>query len=363
MKTATAKTAIKKAMKSPLAKKGLQTVTTTLKKELASKINTSNPTIGGLAAIAIEASKKFKAPTGAEGRNLNMVDAELVDTTAAKSTTDSASLYFYRPHRKNHPAESLDYTYKTNRSFNLVTSADQQGIADANGMVLEPPVNDPTDSTAYTNVSVRKIFDDALQARYRQKDGTAVHQPEQNLSLHFGTYTQTLQIVAPATGAIVDIYDLKPKFGIGPSTYNTRTNLIGFMSPRYCMSEGMTETIEPDDTYTLSVLGARPVDSLMFKRTWDIIKKTTVRMTDSSIHRHRSVFGINKTITYQEMAQCSTDGGMAPWCPTFMVVARGFASSTEQAKAVTVAFQQETSLSYRAYPGGKTKVIVYDART
>lgn len=363
MKTATAKTAYKKAMKSPLVKKGLHTVTTKLKQELASKINSANPTIGGLAAIAIEASKKFKTPAGVDGRNLNIVDAELVETTAAKSTTDSASLYFYRPHRKSHPAESLDYTYKRNRSFQETIGANVQGVGDVNGMVLEPPLNDPNDNTSYSNISVRKIFTDALQARYRESDGTAVHQPEQNLSVHLGTYTQTLQIVAPAQGAIVDIYDLRPKFGIGPSTYIDETSLTGFMSPRYCMSTGLTEVIEPDDTYTLAVLGARPVDSLMFKRTWEVIKKTTVRMTDSSIHRHRSVFGINKTISYQEMAQASTSGGMAPWCPTQMVIVRGFASTTEQAKGVTVAFQQETSLNYRAYPGGKTKVIVYDDRT
>jgi hypothetical protein len=294
-----------------------------------------------------------------------MVDAELVETTAAKSTTDSSSLYFYRPHRKNHPAESIDYTYKRNRSFNETVGANVQGVGDVNGMVLEPPLNDPNDSTSYSNISVRKIFDDAMASVYSKASDalTEYNQPKQNISVHLGTYTQTLQIVAPAQGAIVEIYDLKPKFGIGPSTYIDETSLTGFMSPRYCMSNGLTEIIEPDDTYTLAVLGARPTDSLMFKRTWDVIKKTTVRMTDSSIHRHRSVFGINKTISYQEMAQASTSGGMAPWCPTQMVIVRGFTSTTEQSKGVTVAFQQETSLNYKAYPGGKTKVIVYDDRT
>jgi hypothetical protein len=101
----------------------------------------------------------------------------------------------------------------------------------------------------------------------------------------------------------------------------------------------------------------------MFKRSWDIVKKTVVRMTDSSIHRHRTVFGINKTVSYQEMASISTDGGMAPWMPSQLISVRGYASTDSLAQAVSVTLEQESNLSYKAYPGDTSKVIVYDNRT
>ena len=86
-------------------------------------------------------------------------------------------------------------------------------------------------------------------------------------------------------------------------------------------------------------------------------------MTSNSIHRHRHVFNINKSITYDEMAQASVDGGTAPWCPTQMVVVRGYPTSTSLAAPCSIEIQQETKLSYSSRLAKTTNVIVYNNNT
>ena len=348
--------------KSKTGRKIETVVTQAMKKELEKKIR-ENPTIGGLAMLTINASKKFKTPNGIEGRSLNVLDTELVDVTSAKSTSESSCLYFYRPHRSKHPAEALDYDYKQNKALNLSSTTNFTGITDISGMVASPVKDDPDDGTRYSNISLRQCFDLALLQKMQVSDTTTYNQKETSLQLHLGTYTSTLQVVAPTAGAIVDIYDLKPKFTLGPTSYQNQYYATGYMSPYYCFSEGMTETIEPLDSIGSTTLGSKPTDSVLFKRTWDVIKKTTVRMTDSSIHRHRTVFGINKTVAYQEMATVTSQGGMLPWMPCHMVVVRGYAGSGVLAQSVTVNLEQESNLTYKAYPGDTSKVIVYDNRT
>lgn len=349
--------------KSKTGRKLETVVTSAMKKELEKKIK-ENPTVGGLAMLAINASRKFKSPIGAEGRSLNVLDTQLVDTTSAKSTTESASLYFYRPHRSSHPAETLDYVAKKNRVTQFGSSNNAIALCDVNGLVLEPIAGDATTGTErWTNISMRGCFDEAL---LNKNVASGTDQQKEALQLHVQTYSSTLQIKAESSGAIVDIYDLKPKFQLGPTTYVSSEGdkyATGYMSPHWCYATGMSETIEPMDAVGATTLGYKLTDSVLFKRSWDIIKRTTVRMTDSSIHRHRFVFGINKTVAYQEMAQASTAGGTAPWCPCQLVVVRGYTDGTNLAAATNIDLELETSLTYKAYPGDTSKVIVYDART
>ena len=247
--------------KSKTGRKIETVVTQSLKKELEKKLM-ENPTLGGLAMLTINASKKFKTPNGIEGRSLNVLDTELVDVTSAKSTSESACLYFYRPHRAKHPGETLDYTYKMNKHLNLSSTQDLEKWTDMNGMVSEPVKNDPADDTRYSNISLRECFDLALlQLQSTSVAGITGNQKKQQCQLHLGTYSQTLQVVAPTGGCIVEIYDVKPKFTLGPTEYTDQYYATGYMSPFYCFATGMSESIKPKDSLGAGTLGTIPTRS------------------------------------------------------------------------------------------------------
>lgn len=340
-------------------------VTPMIKERGIEFIKKEKPALYELLKFVQQQSKGFKSPSGESGRSLNAVDAELIETSAVGATTESASMYFYRPCRKSHPAETVRYEYKSNRYNTIGNDPNAQGAGDINGMVLTPPKNDPDTENRYANISVKNIFDKILLNQ--SKLGTGEVNPQKEFaSVHFESYIQNLMIKAPTQGAIVDIYDLCPKFGIGGSEVNAASPnpryVEGYMSPLYAWNFGLQKTIDAEDTYTYIKLGSEPRNSLIFNRCWKVIKKTTVRMGNSSVHRHRSVFGINKTVTESEMAQCQSEGGMAPWTPTTLVVVRGYVTTgNTQAEATSVSLQCESSLSYRQYPGATTKVIVYDS--
>jgi hypothetical protein len=75
------------------------------------------------------------------------------------------------------------------------------------------------------------------------------------------------------------------------------------------------------------------------------------------------VFGINKSVTWDEMGQASANGGTCPWLPTQMVIHRGYPSSTSLAEAATITIQQESKLYYSSRLGAGSKVIVYNNNT
>lgn len=113
---------------------------------------------------------------------------------------------------------------------------------------------------------------------------------KQTLVANYHSLSSVMILKAPAEGAIVEIYDLQPKFGIGPGTYQAEYYAQDHISPIWCWIEGMDDAvIDSQDPFSEFIVGADPMESPTFRRTWNIIKKTTVRMTANSIHRHRFV--------------------------------------------------------------------------
>ena len=341
----------------------LNVATVALKTELSKKVNKQD--IDALVKTTQSFAEKIKTPTGVLGRNLNLVKMQLLDQPAIGGTTESTSMFSYRPKRTPKTTDTISYTAKRTKKIDITNSDGSQYSDDRNLALLEPPLNDVLSSnTSYTNFSIRNEFDRMLLARVTDQT-TEQNTLKQTLTANFHALSSLMILRAPTQGAIVEIFDLQPKFGIGPGTYQNEGYALDHLSPKWCWSTGLSGSgiIETMDDINHNTVGSDPMNSPTFRRTWNIIKKTTVRMTSNSIHRHRFIFNINKSVTYDEMAQCSTSGGTVPWLPTQMVVVRGYPTSTSKAESVTVSCQQESSLSYSSRLAKNTSVIVYNNNT
>ncbi len=339
-----------------------ETATKSLK--LAAEEKVRNATIDALPKITQGIAERIKTPVGSNGRNLNLFKMQLLDQPAVGGTTESTSLFSYRPKRAQKTTDTIFYKAIRNKKITLVNTEGEQNLADRNLALLEPPSGDTLMSnTSYTNFSIRNEFDKMLLARAKNADAE-IDQLKQTLVANFHSLSSVMILRAPSQGAIVDIYDLQPKFGIGPGTYQTEIYSLDHLSPYWCWNRGLIDnTIETMDSYDAKTVGSEPLMSPTFRRTWNVIKKTTVRMTSNSIHRHRFVFNINKSVTYDEMAQCSTSGGTVPWLPTQLCVVRGYPTSSTLAEAVSVECQQESTLEYSSRLAKTTDVIVYNLNT
>ncbi len=343
----------------------LNVATVALKQELAKA--TRGQDIDSLVKSTQKFAERIKTPTGILGRNLNLVKMQLLDQPAVGGTTESESMFSYRPKRTLKTSDTIQYTAVRNKKLDITNGDGFQIIKDRNLALLEPPSGDTLQNdNSYTNFSIRNEFDRMLLARVT---GPSVTQDtlKQSLTANFHSLSSIMIIRAPSQGAIVEIYDLQPKFAIGPATYQSEGYATDHLSPNWCWLAGINapnqSSIETMDEMSQNTVGADPLQSPTFRRTWNIIKRTTVRMTSNAIHRHRSVFNINKSVTYDEMAQASTSGGTVPWLPTQMVVVRGYPTSSSLAEAVTVNVQQESTLRYSSRLAKSTNVIVYNNNT
>lgn len=336
-----------------------------LKAYLDEKI--SGATINEVGTLVQQAAESLKSPTGTLGKNLCNEKMQLLNGTAVGDTTESTCVFSYRPKKTRKTEDTIFYEAIRNKTVNITTTAGKQTVADRNLALLEPPNSDTLLSdTSYTNFSIRNEFDRMFQARMIQQPNYAKDQLEQNMIANFHQLHSTMIIKAPEQGAIVEIYDLQPRFGIGPGTRQSETQADDHISPQWCMKNGFTNNVGSLQTMTVydyEQVGADPMDSSTFRRTYNLIKKTTVRMTKNSVHRHRHVFGINKSVTWDEMGQASSNGGTAPWLPTQMVIIRGYPTSSQLSETVQVTIQQESTLKYSSRLGNSTQVIVYNNNT
>lgn len=342
----------------------IDTITPAIKDYVEFKVKDQG--LDSVAQTVGKIAEKAKTPRGKSGRNLNKSKAELVDTQAVNATTESTSCFIYNPRRKSAPGVVRETNFR-NKKWTVTTTNNQQDILDVPLWLLEPPANDSlTNANGYTILSARDQFDRAVRAR-TVSGSTAKDQVEQNMILKYGQLTSMLTISAGEKGGIVEIYDLHPKFGIGPGTF-TETDTIpttDHISPFWCFSNGftanaITETNNNPEYWTVN---ADPMVSTTFRRTWDVIKKTTVRMTSNSVHRHRFVADINKSVTWDEMGQASPSGGTAPWLPVQMIIFKGYPTATSLADTETFIVQNTTTVKYTHMLGGGMNVMNYNSTT
>jgi len=334
----------------------------------AMKLMTSDESITGIVKYVSEAASRYKSPVGANGLSLEapLNRDQSIRGTAVGDITNSASMYMFRP-KKKRPTEvgDINYVQKTRAGGDAFTSnANQQAVFDISILDGQPVLNNPATDEKYSNLTIKKCFDDLLLSTGTAPGAVAALKLQQT-SIHLKTLTAETTITNNNTSAtIVDIYEVVPQHTLSGSTYVSRSAATGYMSPSWCYSVGLSsDTTMLEDTLASASTASSPFDSTTFSRTWKIVKHVKVNLTGSSVHRHRSVYAINKTVSYQEFAQLDTSGGkFAGWNPSLLIIQKGVpASSATICLASSISVTSTMSLSYTGQMTGQSKVIVYDS--
>ena len=322
----------------------------------------------GALSVLTKLEKEFRAPKGATGlalgpTKLKKFANQSLDSTAVGSSTYSNMFYAYRPAVKL-KSPRQQYRQKTSIRTNFLSFVDSQEPGDISLLDAVPVSGNPVSDAKYTNLSIQAAFDKVLRAQM-VSDGTAVAQPESNVSIHFENLTADFLITNGAVASEVTIYDLVPQYDLGPTTYLNEKYSKGYMSPFWCWDQGLaTDTLNLNDVISYNSLGAVPTDSVTFSRAWKVIKRTTVRMTSNAVHKHIACYGLNKSIPYQKYAQASTSGAkFGGLCPTTMIVTRGLPTMDARATATEVNISCNLELRYSTNLNQNTQAISYDSTT
>ena len=327
--------------------------------------------VAEIVTTCVKAASQERTPVGVGGKNLLPTTARdvAISSDAQRAITTSASMFMYRPPRKR-SSENVQYIQKMSGGGKIETSADTQEAYDVNVLDAVPVKDNPTDSAInqYSKLTVKRAFDDHLLSEFSDYSGDAYTAKVNQSSLHFKSLSIELNITNnESTGCMLDVYELVPQHTLGPTEYETSKGVfsaVGYMSPRWTFESGLesSDVIFAGADMPYSKLGSKPSNSSVFSRTWKQVKHLRLNMAGNTVHRHKSAYSINKTVSYQEYAQFSTSGGkFASWNPTFLFVQRGVPSGTTQALASSITFSTNFQLNYEGSPDKQNKVIVYTA--
>ena len=351
--------AAKKAARSKRVSKVAELIKSQAQEAYREKL--ANVPVAELVSIAVKATQGEKSPIGADGVNLNAVinrDVSIVGSATGDFST-SASMYMYRPQRKR-TLDGVNYIQKTRWTAKRGAAAGAQFHGDISILDAVPVLNNPDTDFKYSNLTIKKAFDDFLIASNIGDDKLKLQQT----SIHMKSLSSELNITnRKSTSCVVDIYELIPKHTLGPTTYNTEYDATGYMSPSWTWQTGLSsDTPQLEDTLTSTTVGSKPTDSVNFSRTWKMIKHVKVNLTGNSTHVHKSAYAINKTVAYQEYAQFSTSGGkLAGWNPTYLIRLRGVPTEDNAlACESSLAVYCDMQLNYSGHMSEGARAIVFD---
>lgn len=346
----------------------------TLRKEVAKlpevqkfRESLANEPIETLTTMSEKIAKSRKRVEGATGLSLIPTDTRQVSISgnASNDFTTSANMYMFRPPRKR-VDDAVKYVMKRSVTNSLTSSANANAVYDINILDGKPVKLNPDSNSDYTPMSVKRAFDNYLEGR-TYKGATGFLARKEQSSIHVKSLSIDLTISnLYATGVLVDVYELVPQFDLGPTSYDSENIAVGYMSPYWTCTEGLStfNVQQTDDALNVLDLAFVPNNSTYFQRCWKKVKHLRLNIQANGVHRHKSIHQINKTITYQEMAQISDDGGkIAGWNPTFLIVQRGIPTAGEQAATSSIRYSCNIQLNYEATPDRQAKVIVFDDNT
>lgn len=365
-KTSKVFTAARRAARSKAGRKIGQTAADAAKRmgEESLKKMLQEDTLGGLATVAAKFATRAKTPVGADG--LSLLPTSLRDVSipasAVGDVTGSANAYVYRPPRKRPHAGAVGYRGLTKKIIEMTASANTQGTFAIDVMDMAPVQSNPADSTKYSNLTVKNLFDYYQQTSLESGETLKLEQT----SIHLKSVMNELVLTNNSTDtAFVDIYEVIPKFDLGDTVYANETRATGYMCPRYAFATGLsTDTMEVEDAYSQSKIGAKPNQSILFQRCWKVVKHVRVNLTGGSVHRHKSVISVNKTIPYQEMANAASSGlKKAGYMSSYLLVTKGAPASGSTAAASNVTALCNMEATYDAFAAEQSTVIVYDDAT
>lgn len=365
IKPTTARKAYKAISKSKIVRRAVRKAKPIVKEAMGEL------SITGALATLNKLEETMKQPRGANGLALGPTKLEKfanqsVNSMAVGSSTYSNTFYSYRP-KATLKSPRQRYRQKTSVLTVKSTNANELQIVDVSLLDAVPVLNNPDTDAKYTNLSIKKAFDTVLKPVMVSETGTgSITQLESNTTIHLDSVSGEFLITNGDTAAEVVIYDCIPQYDLGPTTYNNESYAAGYMSPTWCWYAGLaaTDTLYLNDVATANVIGSKPTDSVTFSRAWNIIKRTTIRMTQNAVHKHNFVCGINKSIPYQRYAQASSAGGkFGGYCPTTMIQFRGLPTATQQSTAASINVSTNLELRYSSNLNQNTQAIVYDSTT
>lgn len=324
--------------------------------------------ISAIAQTAAKMAALKKNPVGITGLSLmpTMAREASINNVATNGITSSATMYMYRPPRKRAEGGIINYQMKTLCESRFTTGTNNQTIEDINILDAHPVSGNPDTDNKYSHLTVRKAFDKLLLSRTRtDSTGTTYDLKQHQASIHFKTLTSELVLTNNlGNAAMIDIYELVPQHDLGPSTYNTESRATGYMSPRWTYETGLADVLELQDNIGGGAVASNPFNSANFSRTWKVVKRLRINLAASATHRHKSVYQINKTISYQKYAQISQSGGkFEGWNPTFLIQQRGVPLGDSFACASDITYMGNYQLNYCASAEEQARVIVYDDKT
>lgn len=312
----------------------------------------------------------FKNPIGAGGLNAQPSESRdiVVKGEAVGAVTNSCAQYVYRAPRKR-VADAVQYTMKRMITGNRGTSGGSaQNVYDINILDAEPVTLNPGNNNDYSHLTIRHAFDKYLRGEFGSNYSADVHQA----SIHVKSLSSDLVLTNKETTTVfVDIYELVPQHCLGPTEYVSAEKASGYMSPTWTYEQGLDidtagsgDVISLEDPLLYTDPASNPFNSTVFSRTWKVVKHVRANITGNGTHRHKSAYAINKTVSYQEMAQFSTQGGkFAYWNPTYMIVQRGVPTGSNTVGTSSVDYSCNMQLNYEATPDRQAKVIVFDTNT
>lgn len=331
--------------------------------------NIAHEPIAQIARLAYEAASRRKRVEGATGINLMPEDTRSVaiNSDAAKAINTSASMYMYRTPRRK-VDDAVKYVMKRSVTLDNSAGTDVAKCYDINILDAKPVENNPNSDADYSRLTIEKAFDNYLLGKTAEADSdfpqtgkvmqSSIHVKSLSIELTFSNVLES--------GVMLDVYELVPQHTLGPSSYSSEAYASGYMSPLWTYIEGLSTTnvITTDNTLSYTNLAANPSVSTPFNRTWKKVKHLRLNMTGNSVHRHKSFYEINKTVSYPELAQFSDKGGkFAGWNPTFLVIQRGVPTASNQSASTNVRYSCNIQLNYEATPDRQNKVIVFDSNT
>lgn len=322
--------------------------------------------ISEIAKVAVKFMANKKNPLGSLGLSLLPTSARDVSISgeAQGDVTTSVNMYMYRPRRKRE-LQGVKYSYLVRWRGQSTSAAAQQAHLDVNVLDNVPVLNNPDDNTKYSNLSIKNAFDKFLIAQNKGTTDVPTDKFKlQNASIHVTNLSCELEIRNTQDYPItVDVYELVPQHNLGPTTYASEISATGYMSPGWAFQTGLSsDSIDLQTVLTSTDVGARPYDSVTFSRSWKQVKRLRLNLTAQSVHRHKSFYEINTTVSYQQFAQASTSGGkFGGWNPTFLIVHKGFPQGSETlASASTIMVNTINRMNYTGFISEGQKAIVFD---
>lgn len=296
---------------------------------------------------------------------------QVENTTAIGSMSNSTVMHLCSKHtpRRSSPNVVSQDQYCTKKG--IITSAiDQQTPATLDMLSCVPPTSEPSNTAAdsWTRLYCERAWERHLDSTMFTPNTGATDKkmPNQQISLHYRTLTSELTLSnMSTTNCVVTIYDLVSKFQTGNATWQDQYLSRGYMDPNWAWRTGIDGNgiISLGASATVNTVNTKPNLSTTFNRTFKIVGETKVNMTGASTHIHRSIYGLNKTQSYQEydantsfLGADPTTGTVKPWKeahwqPTRLIVVRGVPESGNIACAANISWSELTRMTYDVRTG------------